>query len=284
MTTRRAALALIAAGAAAPAWAASDPATAELRALEAKAGGRIGVAALDTGSGRRIAYRAGERLPMCSTFKVLAVSAVLHRVDTDCETLSRRIRVEGIEAVGWAPVTGKEVGREMSLDALCAAAMEFSDNGAANLILGALGGPEGVTGYARSIGDHVTRLDRREPDLNEARAGDPRDTTTPANMLADLRKVVLGPTLTPVSRQRLTDWMLACKTGDDRFRAGVPKGWRVADKTGSGGRGAANDVGVLFPPGRAPIVIAAYTVGSKADLTERNATLAAIARTAVESL
>ncbi|MDE2488208.1 MAG: class A beta-lactamase [Alphaproteobacteria bacterium] len=282
MTSRRQALALIAAGAAAPAWAAPMAAD-RIRALERASGGRIGVAAIDTGSGWRLVHRADERFPMCSTFKVLGVSAILHGVDTGRETLSRRMRVPG-ERVGWAPVTGKHVGQEMALGDICAAALQWSDNGAANLILDALGGPPAVTAYARAIGDARSRLDRREPALNEALPGDPRDTTTPNAMAADLRRLLLGPTLSPASRQRLTDWMLGCRTSDDRFRAAVRKTWRVADKTGTGERGAANDVGVIWPPGRAPIVIAAYTVGATTDLSHRNATLAEIARIVVSAL
>lgn len=280
---RRSALALALAGVVSPALAA-PAAAAQLADLERQHGGRLGVAALDTGSGRRIAHRADQRFAMCSTFKTLAVSAVLHRVDAGREDLARKLPVRQAAVMGWAPVTGKHIGQEMPLAALCEAAMELSDNGAANLILEAIGGPAGVTAYARALGDPLTRLDRPELALNENLPGDPRDTTTPAAMLEDLRRLILGDALSVPSRRRLTDWMLACKTGDGRLRAGLPKGWRVADKTGSGSRGAANDIAVCWPPGRAPVVICAYTTGGAGDDARRDAALAEIGRILAGSL
>jgi beta-lactamase class A len=155
--------------------------------------------------------------------------------------------------------------------------MVVSDNTAGNLILDALGGPAGVTTYARTLGDQVTRLDRIEPELNEALPDDPRDTTTPAAMLANLRTLVLGDALAPPSKQRLTGWLLGNKTGDTRLRAGLPRDWRVGDKTGAGERGTNNDVGVLWPPNRPPLIVAAYLTGTSAPAAQRNATLAAVA-------
>ena len=280
--TRRAALAVTAAAAFASPALAAPSVEARVTQLEQRHGGRIGLAALDTGSGRRVAHRADERFPMCSTFKMIAVSAVLHRVDTGAEQLDREVLVDRADVVGWAPVTEKHLGQKMSLGALCEAAIEFSDNGAANLILDALGGPQGVTSYARAIGDPMFRLDRREPALNEALPGDPRDTTTPAAMLGDLNTLLLGQRLSPPLRNRLTGWMLKCQTS--RIKGTLPSGWRIADKTGSGGRGATNDVGVIWPPNRAPILIAVYTVGSSRPEAERNAAVADIGRIVVESL
>ena len=276
MPTRRAALALGAAAVAGPAVGQSGG-EAPFAALERSSGGRIGVAALDTGSGRRMAWRADERFPMCSTFKVLAVGAVLKRVDAGEEDLARRVAYGKADLVAYSPSTQPHVGDGMTLSALCDAAITLSDNTAANLILRAIGGPPGVTAFARTLGDRATRLDRTEPTLNEATPGDPRDTTTPGAMLADLRALLLGPTLSPPSRNRMIGWMLACKTGEGRLQAGLPTGWRIAQKTGSGG-GSANDIGMLWPPGRAPIVVAAYTTDSTAPLTERNAVLAEIGR------
>ena len=138
----------------------------------------------------------------------------------------------------------------MTLAEICEAAMIVSDNTAGNLILAALGGPAGFTAYVRSLGDSITRLDRIEPDLNEAAPGDPRDTTTPLAMLGNVQKLVLGDALSAASREQLTKWMLGNKTGDTRLRAQLPAGWRTGDKTGAGERGTNNDVGVLWPPGR----------------------------------
>jgi beta-lactamase class A len=278
MLSRRDAVALGLAGLALPARAASSFEQ-EIRDLERASGNRIGVSAIDTGSGKRLRYKPGERIAMCSTFKLLATGAILARVDAGHERLERPILVDKADVVGWAPITEKHVGETLPLAKLCEAAMTLSDNGAANLLLDALGGPPGVTAYARSLDDPVTRLDRREPELNRVKPGDVRDTTTAEAMMADLAKLTLGSALSPASRQRLVGWLVANQTGDDCLRAGVPKGWRVGDKTGSGPTGGAvNDVAILWPPGRAPILVAAYTDGGRGEQAERRRTLVAIGR------
>jgi beta-lactamase class A len=175
-------------------------------------------------------------------------------------------------------------GEGMTIAELCEAAMIVSDNTAGNLLLAILGGPEGLTGYARSLGDMTTRLDRIEPGLNEAVAGDPRDTTSPAAMLGNLRTLVLGHALSASSRDRLTGWLIGNKTGDTRLRAGLPSGWRVGDKTGSGERGTTNDVGIIWPPDRAPVLVSIYLTGTAQDSEQRNATLAAVGRAVVSAL
>jgi beta-lactamase class A len=168
----------------------------------------------------------------------------------------------------------------MTVGDICDAAITLSDNTAGNLMLDSFGGPAGLTGYMRSLGDSVSRLDRRETELNEAIPGDPRDTTTPLAMLDILHKTVLGNALSVSSREQLTAWLIANKTGDKRLRAGVPKGWRVGDKTGTGGNNATNDVGVIWPPGRAPLIVAAYYVEARGSDDERNAVLAEVGRLA----
>src|SRR5262245_19881348 len=172
----------------------------------------------------------------------------------------------------------------MTLAELCEAAVTVSDNTAGNLLLASLGGPAGLTTFTRTLGDSVTRLDRIEPDLNEAAAGDPRDTTSPAAMLADLNALVLGTALSAGSRERLTAWLVGCRTGDKRLRAGLPQGWRVGDKTGTGENGTANDVAVIWPPQRAPLVLTVYLTGASASAAERDATHAAVARAVAAAL
>ncbi|HYG91670.1 MAG TPA: class A beta-lactamase [Azospirillum sp.] len=253
--------------------------TGTLAALEKRLGARLGVAALDTGTEQFWGYRADERFPLCSTFKLLASAAVLARVDAGRESLSRRIRFETGDLVTYSPITKDRVGGDgMTLAELCEATMTLSDNTAGNLILDSLGGPSGVTEFARSLGDSVTRLDRRETELNTAIPGDPRDTTTPKAMVANLRSLVLGDRLSPASRDQLTAWMVANKTGDARLRAGVPTGWRVGDKTGSGAYGTANDVGVIWPANRRPLVVSVYLTETKASLGDRDAVIAEVAR------
>ena len=251
--------------------------------LEQHLGGRLGVAALDTAGGARLGHRAGEPFPMCSTFKLLAVGAVLSRIDQGRERLDRFVAYGEADLLDYAPVTGAQVkAGGLSLDALCQAAIELSDNTAANLILREIGGPAAVTAFARSLGDSVTRLDRNEPSLNAAIPGDPRDTTTPIAMLADLRALSLGGVLTPGSRERLNGWLRGCQTGKARLRAGFPAGWRVGDKTGTGVNGTANDIAVAWAPG-GPILIACYLTGAvSASDAARDAVHAEVARIVVE--
>jgi beta-lactamase class A len=175
-------------------------------------------------------------------------------------------------------------GPGLTLAELCEAAMTVSDNTAGNLLLASLGGPAGLTAYARSLGDQTTRLDRIEPDLNEALPGDPRDTTTPAAMLANLKTLVLGNVLSAGSRERLTGWLLGNKTGGARLRAGIPDNWRVGDKTGSGERGTTNDVGAVWPAGREPVIVSIYLTGTDATAEARNGTLAAVGRAVASAL
>jgi beta-lactamase class A len=250
----------------------------ELARIERESGGRLGVAVLDTGSKAQWGHRSDERFPMCSTFKLLA-AAVLARVDAGKEQLTRRVRFATSDIVVNSPITKERAGEAgMSLDEICDAAMVVSDNTAGNLILQALGGPAALTDYARSLGDAVTRLDRIEPDLNEALPGDLRDTTSPAAMLSDLRTLALGNVLSPPCKDHLIGWLRGNKTGDTRLRAGLPKDWVVGDKTGAGEHGTTNDVGVIWPPSREPIIIAVYLTGASADAEGRNAALAAVGR------
>ena len=244
--------------------------------IETACGGRLGVAVLDTGSGRRAGHREGERFPMCSTFKLLLAGAVLARIDAGRDSSERRVRVTQDDLLDYAPVTRDRVGGEgMTLAELCAAILVQSDNTAANLLLGVVDGPEGLTAWLRGLGNGVTRLDRREPELNEARPGDPRDTTSPAAMLADVQALALGPTLSPRSGERLRGWMRESRTGDARLRARLPQGWQVGDRTGTGRNNTSNVVGVLWPPGgAAPLVVTAYLTGGPADGARRDAALA----------
>ena len=251
----------------------------DFAAIEAESGGRLGVAVVHSGSGGFAAHRADERFPMCSTFKLLAAAAVLKRVDDGKETLDRRVKFSTSDLVPYSPVTKDHADREgLTVGELCAAAVTVSDNTAGNLVLASLGGPQALTEYVRSLGDAVTRLDRIEPGLNEALPDDPRDTTTPAAMAKNIQALMLGSALSEHGKQQLTAWLVGNKTGGTRLRAGLPAGWRVGDKTGSGERGTANDVGVAWPPQSPPILIAVYLTGTVANAEARNRTIAAVGR------
>ena len=230
--------------------------TEKCKLLETASGGRLGVAMRNTATGARFGYRENERFPMCSTSKLLTAGAVLTRVDQGKEQLHRLVHFSKSDLVAYSPMTEKRVAQGMSIEALCAAAVMLSDNTAANLLLATIGGPPGFTRFARSLGDNVTRLDRNEPTLNEALPGDPRDTTSPAAIMMDMDTLVLGDKLSAPSRALLKDWLVANTTGGKQLRAGVPKNWKVGDKTGSGDHGTANDVGILWPPGHAPLLAA----------------------------
>jgi len=246
--------------------------------LEKESGGHLGVAVLDTANQTRAQYRADERFPMCSTFKLLAVAAVLQRADQGKERLDRLVRYAASDLVTYSPVTEKHVETGMSIEGLCAAAVTLSDNTAGNLLLGAIGGPAGLTEFAGALGDTMTRLDRIEPELNEALPGDPRDTTTPASMLSNLRELVLGDALSASSRSLLKTWLVQNKTGDLLLRAGLPAGWTVGDKTGSGKRGTINDLAIVWPAHQGPLLISAYLNGASENYERRAAIIAEVGK------
>jgi beta-lactamase class A len=257
----------------------------EFANLEKRSGARIGIVALDVGTKRQVEYHGQERFLMCSTFKVLAAAAVLKRVDEKKEKLDRFVPYGEAQLLGHAPVTRAHVKEGgMTLDALCAAAIEQSDNTAANLLLETIGGPKGVTEFARALGDEFTRLDRMEPELNIASPGDDRDTTTPAAMGKDLQRLFTSEVLSRESRDRLEGWMVANQTGLKMIRASVPVDWHVGDKTGRSGKGATNDIAILRPPTGGPFFIAIYVNAPSEPSEGGDALVAEAAKVALELL
>jgi beta-lactamase class A len=243
------------------------------------------MAAIDLSTNRRVDYRSDERFIMCSTFKVLAVAAVLKRVDKNEEKLDRFVRYGEGQLLTYAPVTRAHVtDGGMILEALCAAAIEQSDNTAANLLLEAIGGPEKVTEFARSLGDKFTRLDHTEPDLNIARPGKDDDTTTPAAMCADLQRLLTSDVLSVASRTKLERWMQQNETGLKMIRAGIPADWKAGDKTGRSGDGTTNDIAVMRPPNGGPIFLAVYTVDPAEPQEARDHLVAEVAKIAIAAL
>jgi beta-lactamase class A len=237
-------------------------APAPLEAYERLSGGRIGVYAEKVATGAKLTWRASERFVMCSTFKASLAALVLLRVDQGQDSLDRLIPYGIADMQDYAPVAKENLEKgALSVAQMCKAAVELSDNTCANLLLARVGGPAAVTAFWRFIGDEVSRLDHDEPLLNRTPAGRHEDTTTPAAMAVNLRRIVLGDVLSRPSRELFTGWMLNCQTGDKRLRAGLPKGWRIGNKTGNNGKDAAGDIGVVWPPSGGPLLLCVYTRG-----------------------
>jgi beta-lactamase class A len=258
----------------------ADEAADKFDALEKAIGGRLGVCILDTGNGKKLSHRGDERFPLLSTFKALAAGCVLARVDRGEERLDRRVMYSQADVLSYAPVAKLHVNDGMTMAEICDAAIGVSDNTAGNLQLASFGGPAGLTKWLRSIGDNVTRLDRIETALNEAKPGDLRDTTTPNAVAETWRKLLTGDVLKPASQKRLADWLVNSKVGNTRLRAGLPKDWRTGDKTGTNDVGCANDVAITWPPGRAPLIIASYLDHAGGTPQQRDAVHADVARIA----
>ena len=264
---------------AARATAATDP---EFARLEEEFGARLGVYALDTGTDEVVEHRADERFAYCSTFKVLAFGAVLQQTSVD--DLDRVITYTEDDLVNYTPITGQHVDTGMSLRALGDAALRYSDNTAANLLLAELGGPGGLDEALDAIGDDVTHVDRIEPGLSEAVPGDVRDTSTPRAMATSLEEFTLGDALPQDKREIVIEMMLGNTTGDELIRAGVPDDWEVGDKTGSGSYGTRNDIAILWPPEGDPIVLAVMSTRDVEDAEYDNALIADAAEVVVDAL
>ncbi|QLQ35355.1 class A beta-lactamase [Micromonospora robiginosa] len=254
----------------------------EFRQLEERFDARLGVYAIDTGTGRTVQYRADERFAYASTFKALAAAEVLDET-TDAE-LDKVVRYSADDLVTYSPITEQHVDEGMTLRAIADAAVRYSDNTAGNLMLRRLGGPQKFEKELREIGDKVTDPARWETALNEARPGDRRDTSTPRAMAGSLRAYAVGNALEPADRDVLTGWLRGNTTGGELIRAGVPAGWVVGDKTGSGGYGTRNDIAVIWPPDRAPIVLAVLSSRGEKDAEYDNALIARAAEVVVAAL
>ena len=259
----------------------THPAATQFAKLESIYGGRLGVCAVDTANGAQTRYRADERFPFCSTFKVILAGAILTQSTQNAGLLQRRIRYTQKDMVNYSPVSSKHVADGMTVGQLCRAALQYSDNTAANMLIRQVGGPAAVTAFALSIGIDEFRLDRVETVLNTAIPGDPRDTATPAAMARALQRLALGDVLPAPQREQLQNWMRGNTTGAHRIAAGVPAGWQVGDKTGTGDYGTANDIAVIWPPARKPLILAVYYTQREADAKPRDEVIAEATRIAV---
>ncbi|WP_086830085.1 class A beta-lactamase [Allokutzneria sp. NRRL B-24872] len=251
---------------------AAPPVNDALLELEQKFGARLGVYAMATGTGKTLAHRADERFAFCSTFKGLASAAVLHH--NPISHLDTVVKYTRDDVLKNATITPKHIATGMTIRDLCDAAVRYSDGTAGNLLLRDLGGPAKLTEYLRGLGDTVTRMDRIEPAITEATPGDPRDTTSPRAIGTTYQKLVIGDALPQEKRAFLRDLMERNTTGAQRIRAGVPRGWTIADKTGTGDYGTANDIGILWPPNSAPIVLALMSSKPTKDAEYNQALLA----------
>ena len=256
----------------------------QLTKLESSFGGRIGVYAINTANDEKIDYRVNERFPMCSTAKVMVCGAILKDSMKNSDLLQKTIQYAQKDIVVWSPITEKHVTTGMTISELCAAAIDYSDNTAMNLLIKQLGSPQAVTKFARSIGDKIFRLDRWETELNSAIPGDVRDTTTPVEMAKSLQKLTFGNVLGISQREQLQTWLKENTTGATRIRAGVPKGWIVGDKTGGGAYGTNNDIAIIWPPKCPPIIVAIYTTQTKPDAAPNDKIIAEVTRIVLNEL
>ncbi|RJQ75731.1 class A beta-lactamase [Pseudonocardiaceae bacterium YIM PH 21723] len=260
----------------------SAPTHPRLTELEKKYGARLGVYAEVIGTSRMLEFRADDRFAFCSTFKALATAALLRA--HPLSYLDTRVRFAESDLMKHAPITRSHVDTGMTLRELADAAIRFSDGTAGNVILREIGGPGMLTQYARSLGDDVTRMDHIEPVITAAVPGDPHDTSSPRAFGTSLRKIVAGDALPEDRRAFLRDLLERTETGKDRIRAGVPAGWRVADKTGTGDYGTLNDIAIVWPPDRPPLLISIMSSKPAQDAEYQPALLADAARYVVDRL
>lgn len=271
---------------AAPAFAADRfaPLRRAIPDIERAAGGPIGIALLDTASGARFAHRAEQRFPLCSTFKLLLAARLLHGAQSGQWQMADRLPITRADMLNNAPFSETRIGGSASLLEMAEAMVVLSDNPAANIALARVGGPAALTAWLRSVGDATTRLDRNEPEMNNETPGDPRDTTTPAAMLATCRRLLTAGPLNATNRAILLQWMAASRTADTMIRAALPPGWTEANKTGAGSWHARNIVSIITPPSRPPIWLAAYLFAARSELAERDRQFVPLGRAIVEAL
>jgi beta-lactamase class A len=263
----------------------ANPISAELSALETRAGGRLGVAMFEPATGRMVSHRGDARFGMASTFKLALAAVILRQADQGNLALDKMLPITEADLAGHAPVVRENLSKgQMSISELAKAAQVTSDNAATNILLRHLGGPAVFTAQLRALGDTTTRLDRYEPDMMKVNATEVRDTTTPEAMAKTIGKMLTSNWLMPETRARLIEWMIETRTGLKRIRAGLPEGWRAGDKTGTGLGEAAdtpdryNDIAIIWPPGRAPIIVTAYYESAARSETMREEDMAVLAQ------
>lgn len=254
----------------------------EVKAIEASLSAHIGVFVLDTQNGEYWGYNSNKRFPLTSTFKTIACAKLLYDAEQGKVNPNSTVEIKKADLVSYSPVIEKQVGQSITLDDACFATMTTSDNTAANIILSAVGGPEGVTDFLRQIGDKKTRLDRTEPELNEAKLGDLRDSTTPKAIAGTLNKLLFGSALSEMNQKKLKSWMVNNQVTGNLLRSVLPAGWSIADRSGAGGFGARSITAVVWSEHQSPIIVSIYLAQTEASMAGRNDAIVKIGRSIFE--
>jgi len=254
----------------------ANPVSEKITEVEKTLGATVGVSVYNPSTQDLWHYQGDTRFPLMSTFKTLACAKLLHDVDNGQQSFDRSVEISQEALITWSPITEKRVGERFSLKQACSAAMIMSDNTAANIVLKGINGPDALTLFMRSIGDEVTRLDRIEPFLNEAKPGDARDSTTPNAMVKSLAELLYGGALSVTDRQQLKQWMMGNKVSDSLLCSVLPKGWSIADRSGAGGFGSRAITAAVWSEGRSPLLIAIYLTQTDASFKDRNQAIAEI--------
>jgi len=252
--------------------------TEKIKQVEQKLGARVGVSVFDISANESWNYNGDDKFPLMSTFKALACAKLLADVEKGIQSFDTSMVIKESSLIAWSPVAEKRIGEKMNLKQACSAAMLMSDNTATNIVLTGIKGPKALTQFMRSMGDNVTRLDRIEPDLNEALDGDERDTTTPNAMVKSLHKLLFGDVLSHDSKQQLKQWMIDNKVTGSLLRSVLPKNWSIADRSGSGGFGSRGITAVVWSEQHAPIIISIYLTQTSASFAQRNKAIADIGK------
>ena len=237
---------------------------------------KVGVYALDTNNDQIIAYHANDRFPFQSTCKFMGVAALLAK-DTGARLLQKKVVMRPQDIVFWHPVSGKYVNQKVSLQTLAEGAISYSDNPAINTIIRELGGLQTINKFAHGIGNSSFKMENYEVNLN-SRPDSDADTSTPQDMALSIKKILLGTVLNTQNRALLLNWMKSNTTGYNRIRAGIPIGWSVADKTGSGNYGIANDIGIAWSPACKPVILSMFTISDKPNAKPNDKVIAKITR------
>lgn len=243
----------------------------KVQSIEKRLDARVGVSLYDVATKKELwSYKGSSRFPLMSTFKTLACAKLLYDVQKKRRSLDFSVFIRSTSLLPWSPVTKNYVGKKFSLKQACQAMMVMSDNTAANIVLKKIGGPKNLTKFMRLIDDNVTRLDRFEPELGEAIKGDVRDTTTPNAMAKSLYVLFFSNLLSSSSKRQLKRWMMDNKVSDNLFRLALPKGWKIADRSGAGGYGSRGITAIVWSKTKTPMIICVYMTQTKAPLAQRD--------------